>query len=88
MLFMIYFEVTPEHRNEFLKRLRDQGTGSPASVKIVGGPWYSVTQLEGWALIEADSAADIGLLMHAWTDLNVNHVTPVITDEEVLDLMS
>ncbi len=47
MLFLIHFEVTPETRDEALKRLKASGLGEVPGVKQIAGPWFSVTQLGG-----------------------------------------
>jgi hypothetical protein len=37
-------------------------------------------------VVETESAIALGQLMHAWTDLTVDHVTPVLSEEDVLKL--
>jgi uncharacterized protein YbdZ (MbtH family) len=86
MLFVIHFEVAPENRDTALKRVKAWRDERPASFKTIGGPWFSVTQLEGWHVVEAEDATALGRLMHGWTDLNVNHITPVLSEGEVLKL--
>ena len=49
----------------------------------VVGPWFSVTQLEGWVIAEATDAIELGKWLHDWTDLNVNHITPVVHAEDL-----
>ena len=88
MLFLVHFEILPEHRDQVLKRVREIGDGEPASVKIIGGAWYSVTQLEGWVIVESTDSLGIAQHLHAWTDLNIIHVTPVLTTEDALKLFS
>jgi hypothetical protein len=87
MLFLIHFEITPEARDNALKRLKASDKWEPPGVKTVAGPWYSVTQLEGWGVVETESAFGLGELMHAWTDLTVDHITPVLSEEDVLKLV-
>jgi hypothetical protein len=87
MLLLIHFEITPEARNNVLNRLKTSAKREPPGVKTVAGPWYSVTQLEGWGVVEAESAIALGQLMHAWTDLTVDHITPVLSAEDVLKLI-
>ena len=80
MLFAVYYEISPEHRNEVLKRFQKFGDANPKGMKVIGN-WLSVTLLEGWSIVEANDAADLGALFHSWTDLNVNHITPVFDEE-------
>ena len=87
MLFIIHFEIDPENRNESMERLKTIGAGMPSSVKPVG-IWHSATLLDGWAVVDAESATALGEHMMNWTDLNVNHITPVLTPEEVLAIAS
>ena len=88
MLFLIHFKVTPETRDNALKRLKASGPGEVPGVKQIAGPWFSVTQLEGWGLVEAENAIALGQLLHGWTDLAVNRITPVLSAEDVLELVS
>jgi hypothetical protein len=48
MLFLIHFEMTPEARDNDPRRLKASVKWEPPGIKTVAGPWYSVTQLEGW----------------------------------------
>ena len=53
MLFAIYYdEMTPERRDEVLKRFQKFGDAAPKGMKVVGN-WLSVTLLEGWSIVEA-----------------------------------
>ena len=45
------------------------------------------TELESWGVVETESAFGLGELMHAWTDLTVDHITPVLSEEDVLKLV-
>jgi hypothetical protein len=87
MLFLIHFEITPGARDNALKRLKASDKWEPPGVKTVAGPWYSVTQLEAWGVVETESAFRLGELMHAWTDLTVDHITPILSEEDVLKLV-
>jgi hypothetical protein len=87
MLFLIHFKITPEARDKVLKRLKASRKWEPSGVKTIAGPWFSVTQLEGWGMVEAENAIALGRLVHAWTDLAVDHITPVLSEEDVLKLV-
>ncbi|MGD9539440.1 DUF3303 domain-containing protein [Methylocystis sp.] len=77
MLFAVHYEITPEHRDEALKRFQKFGDDAPKGTKVVAN-WFSVTLLEGWTIIQGDDVADLCKLFLPWTNLNVNHITPVI----------
>jgi len=87
MLFLIHFEITPEHRDAVFERFLKIGDGEPEGVKIIGN-WHSVTQLEGWAVVDAADAMELGKLFHTWTDLNVNHITPVVDEAGMRKLLT
>ena len=87
MLFLVYFEVNPENRDKSVARLKAMGDGAPDSVKPMG-TWFSVTLLQGWAVIEAEDASALGEYMKHWTDLNVNRITPVLAEDDFLKLIS
>ena len=88
MKFLIYFEIDPENRNENFRRLKietGEGVGIGEGTKLLSA-WVSATLLEGWCIVEAESATGLGETMKHWTDLNVNHITPVLSGDEVLEL--
>jgi hypothetical protein len=87
MLFAIYYEMTPERRDEVLKRFQKFGDAAPKGMKVVGN-WLSVTLLEGWSIVEANDIADLGKLFQSWTDLNVNHITPVFDEDSAHSFLS
>ncbi len=87
MLFAIHYEITPEHRDTVLERFLKIGDAEPEGVKIIGN-WFSVTQLEGWSVVEAADSLELGALFHAWTDLNVNHITPVVDEAGMRKLLT
>ncbi|MFO1126314.1 MAG: DUF3303 family protein [Methylocystis sp.] len=80
MLFAVYYEISPKHRDEVLKRFQKLGDAAPKGVKVIGN-WLSVTFLEGWSIVEASDVVDLGKFFHSWTDLNVNHITPVFDED-------
>lgn len=86
MLFVINWEVKPEHRDEVLSRFKNKKEGMHEGVKMIGA-WHAITQEEGWAVAEAEDSIKLGKWLHAWTDLNVNHVTPVVDDAGMLEII-
>lgn len=87
MLFAVHYECQPEHRDAVISRFLKLGTDAPPDVKVIGN-WWSVTQLEGWAIIEGNDPLELGKLFHTWTDLAVNHLTPVLDASHVKAIMS
>jgi hypothetical protein len=87
MLFLIHFEIDPENRDKSHVRLKTLGDGMPQKIKPLG-TWFSVTLLEGWAIVETQDETALGQSMKQWTDLNVNHITPVLTEEALLKVIT
>ncbi len=79
MQFLIHFKITPEHRDANFNHMKEKGTDSPPSVKILG-PWFALNQQAFWAIAEADDPVDIGKYMYAWSDLNELEIIPVVDD--------
>jgi hypothetical protein len=87
MKFLIHCEIDPEKRDKNVARLKAAGPGVPENVKLVS-LWYSATMLEAWCVVEAEHATSLGEIQKHWTDLNLNHITPVLTEDEVLQVFS
>ncbi|MEM9657150.1 MAG: DUF3303 family protein [Planctomycetota bacterium] len=87
MLFAVHYETSVENRDASLERFLSLGNAAPSGVKVIGH-WASVTLLEGWGIIEADDVQDLGAMFRAWTDLNINHITPVLDEDGVRKLMA
>ncbi len=86
MLFLIHYIVKPEHRDTAHERIRKEGVTVPEGMKLIE-VYHSATQLGGWGIVEANREADLWKLFQHWTDLNVNTITPVLTNEEVKKLI-
>ena len=86
MLFVITWEVKPEHRDEVIARFKSIKQGAHEGINIVG-TWHAVTQEEGWSVAEADDSIKLGKWLHEWTDLNVNHVTPVVDNAGMREII-
>jgi hypothetical protein len=86
MLFIVHWQIKPEHRDAVMQRLKEIGNCSPEGVRVVGS-WHSVTQDEGWAVAEASDPVMLGKWQLGWTDLNVNHVTPVVDDADMMKIV-
>ncbi len=86
MLFLIHYFVKPEHRDTVHERIHKMGTPMPEGVKDIAA-YHSVSQLEGWVIVETSSNAQLWNLEQLWTDMNVNTITPVLTNEEMKKLV-
>ena len=59
----------------------------PHEIKPLG-TWFSVTLLEGWAIVETQDETVLGQSIKQWTDLNINHITPVLTEAALLKVIT
>lgn len=81
MIFMVHYEIEPKNRdNSYARILALGGDGTPQGVKLLG-TWSSVTQLEGWVVVEATDSVLLGQYMRHWTNLNVNRMIPIVDAE-------
>ena len=88
MLFMVHYEIEPHNRDTSYGRIQALGgDGTPPGVKVIG-TWSSVTHLEGWVVAEATDIVLIGKWMRVWTDLNVNHITPIVDPDTQREIMT
>ena len=86
MLFVVHYEVTPANRNNVHERVRKAGIVVPVGMKLIAN-YHSVTQLEGWSIVEGSSTEDLWNLFEGWTDLNINTITPVLSNDELVKLV-
>ena len=86
MLFVITYRVSVEHRDAAQARFKETGGGPPDGVKMVGR-WHSAAGLKGFVLAEASDVVAIGKWTQDWTDLLTFDVTPVLDDEQVMEVM-
>lgn len=86
MLFMVHYEIKPENRDANIRRTKDSGPSTPHKVNVLAN-YNSVTMLEGWVVVEADDAGQLWKMLQDWTDLNVNHVTPVLDKDAMAKVL-
>ncbi len=84
MLFIVHFEVKPENRDKSFKRFEKVGELPSGNEHI--GVWFAASQLEGWAIVKSENAVALGKYLHAWTDLNVNTVTPLLEPKQLEEI--
>ena len=76
MHFVITYRFTPETRDAAQKRFLDGGGLPPAA----GGH-------SGFVIAEADGVVPIGKWMQEWTDLLTFDITPILSDEEIQEVL-
>ena len=86
MLFHITYEVSPQDRDQVQKRFKETGAPPPAGVTMLGR-WHSAAGHIGFLVAESTDAIAIGKWMQNWTDLLAFDITPVLTDEEVAEVI-
>jgi len=86
MLFHITYEVSPQDRNQVQKRFKETGALPPEGVTMQGR-WHSAAGHIGFLVAESSDAVAIAKWMQNWTDLLAFDITPVLTDEEVAEIL-
>jgi Domain of unknown function (DUF3303) len=87
MLFVAYTKIATENRNAVYKRFQEIGNGEVEGVNLLG-TWHSLTQDENWSLLESSDAIQIAKLFHLWTDVALNHLTPVINNDDMYKVLA
>lgn len=82
MLFHITYEFVPQERNQAQQRFKETGAPPPAGVTMQGR-WHSAAGCKGFMIAESTDAVAISKWTQEWTDLISFEITPVLTDEEV-----
>ena len=86
MLFVGYAKIETKNRDAAYKRFQEMGNGEVEGVKLMG-VWHSLTQDENWCVLEASDAIQIAKLFQKWTDLVLNHLTPVVSNEDMYKVL-
>jgi hypothetical protein len=82
MLFHISYELSPLARDQAQKRFKETGALPPAGVTMQGR-WHSAAGQKGYMIAESSDAVAICKWTQGWTDLLSFEITPVLTDEQV-----
>lgn len=82
MRFHITYEFVPQERNQAQQRFKETGAPPPAGVTM-HGRWHSAAGCKGFMIAESTDAVAISKWTQEWTDLISFEITPVLTDEEV-----
>lgn len=86
MLFHITYEFLPSERDDAQRRFKATGAPPPNSVAM-HGRWHSAAGHLGFVVAESSSTVAIARWMQDWTDLLSFEITPVLTDEEITDVI-
>ena len=86
MTYVVYYEFSPENRNEANERFRTTGGPAPEGVTMIGR-WHAIAGGEGVVVCEADDPVAVGKWMHDWSDLLEFRVVPVVNDEQVASII-
>lgn len=87
MLFMITYSFDPADRDAAQERFQKTG-GMPGAGVTMKGRWHAVGGLGGFVLAETTDSVALGKWMQQWTDLLNFEITPVNTDEAVIQVMN
>jgi hypothetical protein len=85
--FVIHSKIAAENRDAVYKRFQEIGNGEIEGVKLLL-TWHLLTQDENWSILESSDALQIAKLFHLWTDLALNHLTPVIDNDDMYKVLA
>ena len=86
--YMISWETPAENRNEVFARFTEGSAMEEPSGVTDLGRWHSAEGRRGWGVVETDDPKRITDWLLRWTDITSFEVRPVISDEELGDLIS
>lgn len=86
MLFHGSYVYATDERDAVHQRFRETGGPPPPGVKMVGR-WHSVAGKGGFFLAETDDAVALARWLQDWSDLIDFEVVPVVTDEQVSEVI-
>jgi hypothetical protein len=87
MIFHIAFEYSPEQRDEAHRRFKETGAPPPSGVTMTGR-WHSAEGNRGFLVAESSEAEAIARWLQEWTDAMSFEVTPVLTDEQFIEVIT
>ena len=86
MKYMLTWTIKPENQQESIARLKETGPNPPAGIEVISH-YHNVNSLGGWAVFETTDHAAVARWLKDWTDLNVNEVTPIIENKELMAIV-
>jgi hypothetical protein len=85
--FICLYSITPEKRDEVIRRFRDSQGRPPAGVSLVGR-WTRTDLSGGVAVVEAADPQALTAFSLGWSDLATIVAAPVVDDEELSRTLS
>ena len=86
MQFMVQYEFGVAQREAAEARFLETGAQPPEGVTLLGR-WHDVAGRKGYMVVEADDATRIAAYMRSWTDLLTFGLTPVVSDEQIAQVI-
>ena len=87
MLFQISYTIQPQNRDEAQARFRETGGLPPEGVSMVGR-WHCAQGRKGFLLAEASDAVALTSWIQQWSDILSFEITPVIDDEQMMQVIA
>jgi hypothetical protein len=84
--YMVRWDLPHASRNEVIKRIPTIAMKAPEGLKELGR-WHSASFNAGYCVVETDDPKYITNWIMNWCDLQSFSVEPVITNEEVTELL-
>ena len=88
MTFMIEYEISPDNRADAVERFLESGGAVPPAGVTMLARWHDAGMSRGWTICEADNAVDAGRWANQWADLITQDITPVVSDEELGQILT
>lgn len=86
MLFHIKYNVTPEQRNNVQEKFKKTGALPPQGVTMKGR-WHNIEGKNGFIIAETSDVEAFGKWIQEWSDSLIFEVSPVLTDEQVANVI-
>jgi hypothetical protein len=87
MIHVIAWTFKPEHRNAVQARFKETGGLPPEGVKMLGR-WHGIGTNKGVCVAESDDPLAVAKWAQGWSDLMSFDVYPVLTDAELVKILS
>jgi hypothetical protein len=86
MLFHVTYKASSQHRDAIQNRFKETGALPPEGVKMLGR-WHSADGAKGFVLAETSDAVAIGAWCQDWTDILAFEITPVLDDDQMMQVI-
>lgn len=86
MLFHGSYVYSTDARDAVHRRFKETGAPPPPGVNMIGR-WHSVGGNGGFFLAETEDSVALAQWLQDWTDLIDFKVVPVVTDEQVSEII-